>query len=289
MLSKLVKKHHLLIYTGFFIITLIPLIFSEIKTIKDLNVNSELFRIELTQFKNVNDLMAHIDGIYTVNHPVDKIDTSAYVNICSDVVKKRFYHGLAEYSIFDNWIAWLSGKLIWSHFLAIVEPDDILKHSAALCSQQSIVFMDLLNRKGIKNRNVGISSKEGNGHFLTEVYYKSSWHLFDVNKEPNWDSVLLAHQSMEFYLKNKDSLYKIYDGKLTPIQINYLTETIYYGQSNEFPAKNMLIFHRLTKLLTCLLPNFFLIMILISLFKQKKTSKFLRKFLKDLKLKRVNF
>ena len=45
----------------------------------------------------------------------------------SDIVKKRFYHGLSEYSIKDNWIAYIGGKLFWNHLVAIVDPDDIIK------------------------------------------------------------------------------------------------------------------------------------------------------------------
>ena len=260
-----IKKYLVLIYIGFFIITFSPLIISEIKTVVDLNLKSELFKIELTRFKNICDLTAYIDGIYSVRHSLDKMDTSIYVNICSDIVKKRFYHGLAEYSMFDNWIAALSGKLLWNHLSAIVDPDEILKYNEALCSQQTIVFMEILTRKGIKNRNVGIGSKDGKGHFLAEVFYANSWHMYDVNKEPHWNKVVLAHQSMDFYIKNKDSLYKIYDGKLTPMQINYLTETIHYGQPNKFPAKNMLIFHRITKFLTYVLPLFFALLLVFEL------------------------
>ena len=271
------------------LISLIPIFFSTVSNLKSTYRQEELFKIELTQFKNINDLMAHIEGIYSVNHPLDKIDTSAYVKLCSEIVKRRFHHGISNYSIHENWIAFLCGKIFWSHFSVIVDPNDILNYNQALCSQQAIVFMELLNKKGIKNRNVGIGSKDGKGHFLSEVYYNNSWHLFDVNKEPHWNKVVLAHQSMDFYIKNKDSLYKIYHDKLTPIQINHLIETINYGQPNTFPAKNMLLFHRITKIMTYLIPIFFCILIFLTILKQRIPNKIIKKTSAKIKFKKVDY
>ena len=271
-----------------FSLSLMPILFCTVSSIKNSLSHKELFNIELSRFQTIDDITAHIDGIYSAQYSLKKIDTTAYVKICSEIVKRRFYHGLSNYTLNENWIAFLSGKLFWPHLSAIVEPDDILNYNEALCSQQTIVFMEILTRKGIKNRNVGIGSKDGKGHFLAEVFYANSWHMYDVNKEPNWNQINLAHQSMDFYVKHKENLYKIYDGKLTQMQINYLTETIYYGQPNKFPAPNMLFFHRITKIMTYLLPVFFILMILITLFKQKNPSKLLRKTFNRFKTKRVN-
>lgn len=238
----------------------------------NLSIKNEVYNSELSGINTLERAVFFIDEMYDSKYH-DKFDTVLYVNVVSDFVKQRFYHGLAEYSINDNWIAALMGNLIWSHFSAIVDPNDILNHSEALCSQQAIVFMEILTIKGIENRSVGIGSKEGKGHFMTEVFYNNSWHLYDVNKEPRWDNIVLAHQSMSFYNNNKDSLYKIYQGKLTPSQVNQLTEKLQYGKPNEFSAKKMLLFHLISKIITYFLPIFFTIMFIIKLFKQfKKTQ-----------------
>jgi hypothetical protein len=272
-LLKHLKKYLLLIYILFFFISLLPLLISEINTRNDFNSNSELFKIELTRFKNINDLTAHIDGIYSVQHSLDKIDTSAYVNICSEIVKRRFFHGQSNYSINENWIACLSGKLIWAHLSAIVDPDDIMNYNEALCSQQAIVFMEILKRKGITTRWVGWGRKEGPGHFLTEVFYNNDWHLYDVNKEPNWQKIKIRHNSMSYYLNNKDSLSIIYDGLINKTTLSQFLNQVRYGQPNEFPAKKMLLFHRTTKLITYLLPIFFATLIIRQVLKNYKRKR----------------
>ncbi len=277
MILKPFKKHLLIIYTGLFTITFIPLIISEIKTSKDFIANSELFKIELTRFKNISDLTAHIDGIYSVQHSLDKMDTGAYVNICSEIVKHRFFHGQSNYSINENWIACLSGKLVWSHLSAIVDPDDILNYNDALCSQQAIVFTEILNRKGITTRWVGWGKKEGPGHFLTEVFYNNDWHLYDVNKEPQWQKIKNKQNSMSYYLNNKDSLRIIYEGLINKTTLSQFLNQVRYGQPNEFPAKKMLLFHQVTKFITYLLPIIFVTLITREVLKNYKRKRRIRK------------
>jgi hypothetical protein len=257
-----IKKHLVLVYIVFLIITLLPFVISGFKTIKNSNPKPELFKIELSQFKSISDLTAYIDSIYTVKYSKEKMDTAAYVNICSEIIQHRFYHGQSNYSINENWIALICGKLFWSHLSAIVIPDDILNYNEALCSQQAIVFMEVLNSKGISSRWVGWGKKEGPGHFLTEVFYNNDWHLYDINKEPQWQKITNRHNSMSYYLNNRDSLSIIYDGLIDKTTLSVFLKQIRFGQPNEFPAKKMLLFHRATKTITYLLPLFFMFLII---------------------------
>ena len=284
MLLKHLKKYLLLIYILFFFISLLPLLISEIKTRKDFNSNTELFKIELTRFKNINDLTAHIEGIYSAQYSLKNIDTTAYVNICSEIVKRRFFHGQSNYTMNENWIAFLSGNLFWAHFSAIVEPDDILNYDEALCSQQAIVFIEILKRKGITTRWIGWGKKEGPGHFLTEVFYNNDWHLYDVNKEPNWQKIKIRHNSMNYYLNNKDSLSIIYSGLINKTTLSQFLNQVRYGEPNEFPAKKMLLFHRVTKFITYFLPFVFVVLIMVNLFKKANR----RKRRKKIKLYQTN-
>jgi hypothetical protein len=244
-----------------FFISILPIAIYSVSKLDENQSSKELFKIELSHFKSIKDLTAYIDGVYSVNNSLSKMDTAAYVNITSEIVKRRFYHGISHYSVHENWIAALLGQCFWSHFSAIVEPDDILLHNEALCSQQAIVFTELLKRKGITTRWVGIGKKEGPGHFLSEVYYNKDWHLYDVNKEPNWDKIKSKHNSMNYYLNNKDSLCVIYDGLLNKATLDLFLKEVRYGVPNEFPAKKMLMFHRATKAITYLLPVFFAFLI----------------------------
>jgi len=229
----------------------------------------ELFHSELTSLNSVKQIVNYIDSSYYKVSSATNLDTALYVKVSSDFVKKRFYHGLSHYTINDNWIAALSGKLLWSHLSAIVKPEDILKHAEGLCSQQTIVFLEILRRKGVRFRTVGLGFKEGPGHFLSEVSFNGSWHLYDVTVEPKWEKVANHHRSMEYYMQNKDSLFLVYDGRLDRKVFDKIMEKIEYGKENEFPAKKMLLFHQVTLVLTYIIPLLFLVLLFMALFKEK--------------------
>lgn len=183
-----------------------------------------------------------------------KTDTSAYVQLCSELIEKRFHFGTARYEISDNWIVYFLGKSLWSHFDAIVDANDLLKHNEGLCSQQTIVFLSLLKNKGISFRTVGLGFKEGPGHFLCEVRYNNAWNLYDVSIEPRWAAIYSQNRSLDFYLRNKDLLYLVYDGKISKESFELLLRKIEYGKPGALPAKNMLLFHHLTYSLTFVFP-----------------------------------
>lgn len=278
-------KIRLVAYLLLLSISLLPIVFSTVSILKKTYSHKELFNIELSRFNNIADITAHIDGIYSANHSLPQIDTLAYVKAASDIVKKRFYRGLSEYTLKDNWITYISGKLFWNHLTAIVEPDDILDYTEGLCSQQTIVFLEILKRKGINTRWVGLGYKEGPGHFLAEVYYQGKWHMYDVNLEPKWEKVSNHHESIAYYAQYPDSLFLAYEGIISRSLYNKIMEKVQYGEVNEFPANNMLLFHRATKIITYLIPFFLGILILLTLFKQKVPSKIIQKTASKLKYK----
>ncbi len=155
---------------------------------------------------------------------------------------------------------------------AIVAPNDILKYPYGLCSQQTIVFMELLKRKGIKSRSVGLGYDEGPGHFLSEVYYEGSWHLYDISAEPVWKKIHNHHKSMEYYLNNKDSLYIVYESRMPKPLFDKITEKVVYGKVNDFPAKKMLLFHRFTYVLILFLPVFLLSLFFFYYMRERKNN-----------------
>ena len=277
MLKRQFNKFSLYLYIFLFILSIYPVIFSTVSNINSKRNKNELFNIQLTRFKSVDDIIAHIDGVYSAKYSIKKMDTVGYVSITSDIVKKRFFHGLSVYSFKDNWITYVFGKLFWSHLNAIVDPDDILDYPEGLCSQQTIVFLEILKRKGIQTRWVGLGYKEGPGHFVAEVFYESNWHLYDVNMEPKWEKIVNHHKSIGYYKINPDSLYTTYEGILDKTVFYKIMQKVKYGNVNEFPAKKMLLFHQLTKLLTYILPAFFLILIIITMNRKEIPAKILKK------------
>lgn len=253
---NLFRKNKGLIYLFFFILTLLPFInFGVHKEKKKMPRPHELYNPDLQEIDNVGQIIEKIQSYQTFSRITD---TLLFVKKTSEFVKNKFAHGLANYSLSENWIVYLLGKIIWSHFSAIVDPEDIVKHSEALCSQQTIVFMEILRRKGIRFRTVGLGYKEGPGHFLCEVHYQNQWHLYDVTMEPQWKKIRNDHQELQYYLSNKDSLYRIYSHKIKREVFDKLLEQIKYGEPNEFPAKKMLLFHKTTKAITIILPVIFL-------------------------------
>lgn len=229
---------------------------------------NESYNPALKNLNSINKLEYFIDKTIQILN-LKPNDTAQYVFYTSEILKSRFYHGLSNYSISDNWIAALLGKFSWSHFSAIVNPNDIIQHSEALCSQQAIVFLELLKRKNISFRTVGLGPKEGPGHFLCEVYYDNDWHLYDIDKEPQWYLINNVHKDMNYYLKQPDQLYRIYSYRMTRQEFDHLINKISYGEPNEFPAKNMLLFHQVTRVITYIIPIFFLFLT-IKTFVRKK-------------------
>ncbi len=232
----------------------------------------EQYNQDLSTINSLEKASEYIDN-ECAKANLSKYDTIEFVKLISRFTKQRFYHGLSHYDISENWIAYLSGKFLWAHLSAIVDPNDILKHQEGLCSQQTIVFMELLKQKKISVRSIGLGYKEGPGHFLSEVNYSGSWHLYDVTMEPAWKKVVNHHKSIEYYLNNKDSLYLAYEGKYDRALFNKLLERVTYGKNNDFSARNMLLFHRLTLALGYLLPIIFLILFLFSILKKRNAIK----------------
>lgn len=247
-----------LILLFLFALSISPFFFKFFEENKIKQVNNEQFDPNLLYLNDIGKIQKYIDSVYS-KHKSPNFDTAFYVQTVSSVVKQRFYRDLSNYKISENWIAVLLGKVTWPHLSAIVSPDDILKYPNGLCSQQTIVFMELLKLKGINVRSIGLGYKEGPGHFLCEVYYNKSWRLHDVTFEPKWIKASNVHESMNYYLSNKDSLYIVYETRIPRNVFDKITERIVYGKTNEFPARKMLVFHTFTKILIYLIPIFLLL------------------------------
>jgi hypothetical protein len=146
---------------------------------------------------------------------------------------------------------------------AIVIPDDIMKYPYAACSQQSIVMMELLRRKGFDTRKVIFINGKRNGHFAFETYYKGSWHFSDPNLEP--DRELLASRnnpSVAALANDKELLLAAYR-HMPQEQILRIFKKFAYGTPNTFPAPRGIIYQRITKGLSQIIWLFFLIAFLL--------------------------
>ena len=246
--------------------------------------NKEDFDPTLSRLNTLNKLASYCDSLYKVSALQNGLGdfSEKYTDIAYSVVRNRFYHGYSSYDLNNNFMAVMMGEVAMDGLSAIVIPDDILEFPYAACSQQSIVLMEVLRRKGISTRKVGFKGTLG-GHFSMEVYFGGLWHFYDANMEPDI-KVLAAYNKPEisFLVSHPDVLQKAY--KQYPAEkINDLFPTYSYGSIDAFPAPKAIIFHRITKFLSYTLWSFFLLAFIWARKKYKALSR------AELKRKRMVF
>ncbi|MFT3682508.1 MAG: hypothetical protein QM791_19790 [Ferruginibacter sp.] len=197
----------------------------------------EDFDPSLSGIKSLDQLEEYVDKRAAANNITP--GSFEYVELTESVVKQRFYHGFSHFSLNENWVAALGGR--FDEGLACkVKPEDILQHSNAACSQQSIVMMALLRKKHIDYRKVGFPH-----HYAMEVMIGKNWFFFDPDMEPT----ISKDQRMETsWLLQGDSLKQYYNAAVHKdldyqfgVGIKATTGTV-----NEIPAANIKIFHSLT-------------------------------------------
>jgi hypothetical protein len=100
-------------------------------------------------------------------------------------VRDRFIHGFSYIPVRDNWVLKSTFGLISDEYRSPVDPDDILRHRHAICSQQSIVFMELLRRYGIPYGAVLFKWPDPDptfhGHFAVAAKVDGQWRYYDSN------------------------------------------------------------------------------------------------------------
>jgi hypothetical protein len=234
----------------------------------------------LSRLNTLYKLEQYCDSLYAgatsaVNS--DKFEKN-YSYLVSSVIRKRFYHGYSYYGFGSNYMAMLFSKLTLQGYSAVVMPDDILKHSFAACSQQSIVMMEILKSKGFKTRKISFYGKKAGGHFCFEVFYTNTWHFYDPNLEPD-TTVLNAYDrpGIAFLASHPEILLKAYK-RYPREEILDIFPTYSYGAINEFPAPHAILFQKLTKFLSYTIWLFFLVGFLLvrRSYKRLSSNKYVR-------------
>jgi len=228
----------------------------------------------LQSFQDYMDSLARAKNIAVEDSP-------DFVNELDTLIRKRFYHGYATYKWKDNYIIWLLGNFVWSHLHGIVKPEDIVKRNDAMCSQQAIIFMELLKQRGYQVRKAAL-----NNHFCSEVFYKGKWHLYDTNNEIYFKDKNNI-PSLQELVDKKDSLVpqELYPKKTPEEAITLLNiDKAVVGKINEFPARKALILHRVTHFLSHTLWLF--LFLIWYIYKNKKKTSATIKTPKKVKLSR---
>jgi len=219
----------------------------------------EDFDPSLSRLNSIEKIEQYCDSLYASQITTTNDEYSKnYTDIVSAVIRKRFYHGYSHYGFQNNYVAFLASKATVQGYGAIVVPDDILDYPFAACSQQSIVMMEVLQKKGLKTRKISFQGKI-TGHFGFEVFFDGAWHFYDPNLEPDVD-VLNKYDRPEiaFLASHPDILLQAYRDHPTR-EIMDVFPTYSYGTVNKFPAPRAIIFQKVSKFLSYTIWLFFLI------------------------------
>lgn len=206
----------------------------------------EDFDISLMRINSMDALQKYCDSLHKA-----AMGQRSYPGIVSEVLRNRFYHGYSYYDTGNNPMAIFTAPLIKDGITAIVVPDDILKFPNAACSQQSIVGMELLKRKGFPVRKVAMfDDVQQVGHFSYEAFYNGDWHYFDSNIEP--DVTVLRkfdRPSVAFLKKHPEIVAAAYSKRDTAL-FQRLIANATVGQINEFPATKAYVYQKVTMILS---------------------------------------
>lgn len=204
----------------------------------------EEFDPSLLYIRSLDKLIQHVDSI-NAGPTVTKNDSLNYANLMARTLRMRFIHGWSRYTWKNNWLLAILQPL-HPHLMGIVAPDDILNYPEALCSQQSIIGMEALKRKGYRYRKVGFYI-DNKGHFTYEILLNDGWHYYDLDKEPSLKFMEKNNRPSIYRLAN-DSLMraKAYINKDPWIADKLLKSYNNHHPINVFPARKMRFVHRLT-------------------------------------------
>ena len=241
-----------------------------------------LFTINLFEDKGYNHReeydpkLSYINSVARLAGSVDSlaqcmdIDHGSYEYVfeITRLIRHRFYHGYSHFNFRENWIAALCGRFIEAGFSAKVQPDKILQHSNAACSQQAIVMMDLLKQKHIPYRHLGFPH-----HYAIDVLINGKWYFFDPNMEPNMAKEQRCEDGWKY---NSDSLKQYYDkSKMEDMEFALGDGLLAIkGPVNEVPAPNARLFQATTAVLSKILWCFPLLLLYL---RSKKYFPFNRK------------
>lgn len=204
----------------------------------------EKFDSRLSYINTVQKLISHTDSIAFSGNI--KAGTYEYAAVLESVISNRFYHGFSHFTLSENWVAAVSGKWLKEDYACKVQPEAIMQQSYAACSQQSLVMMAVLRKKGMNYRSVGFPH-----HYAMEVQAGNEWYFFDANMEP---SISKENRSLAHWQHQNDYLKKFYDSKHYS-NLDYQFgkgQTAIVGAINEEPAKNARLFHAITAVLSAM-------------------------------------
>ncbi|MES2849537.1 MAG: hypothetical protein V4685_10815 [Bacteroidota bacterium] len=202
----------------------------------------EKFDPSFARINSIKLLEEHTDSIALLKNITKR--SFEYVELLESVIEQRFYHGFSHFNTSENWIAALAGKLIKEDFACKVQPEKIMQHPNAACSQQALVMMAVLRNKKISYRSLGLPH-----HYAMEVLIGNEWFFCDPNMEPG---ITREQRMLSHWQHQTDILKQYYDSSRYP-DLDYhfgKNQMVIVGTINEIPAQKARVFHSVTGILS---------------------------------------
>jgi hypothetical protein len=159
------------------------------------------------------------------------------------LVRAKFYHGYSKYTFCENWIAHFAGRFVWTDLSAKIDPEDVLDHPYAGCSQQGLVVQEILKRRGYEYATVGLPP-ESFPHFASAVKISGRWYYID-----SWGPIPRGQERLIplGLIRSGRSLDQDFVGSVGADFRSALAQRKAFVRSvNSFPASEGLVFHKLT-------------------------------------------
>ena len=216
------------------------------------NMANEIYDPEIGSINSLQALKKNIQ-IIVEQENLSGIEIPIYID---DLLRKKFMHGSSSINTKGNWLLQVADTILIDELAFSFSAEDVAMHNRAICSQQAILFQELIADFGFEYESVGfnvplLEFKEVSGdkefnHFDSAVKVDNNWYYFDSNLEPIYDrknhlvySELLIGQSE----------------RLTELYPSYkwaeITEGMIYSSSrNTFPAPTGLLIQQISKVLS---------------------------------------
>ena len=216
--------------------------------------HTEIYDEKIAKIDNLNDLKKFVDYEIKENN-FEGIDIPIYID---EIVRKKYFFTMAFISADTNWI--LIGADYFfpeRYFLSAVDPEDLVKKNYGMCSQQSIIFQELIKSYPFEYASIRFSS-DVFGHFASAVKVDDDWFYFDSFFEPVYDrnNPLIVKKILKADI---EVIRKLYPHHVTSFgdplyperNFDLLTkEEITLGDLNSFPAKQGVMFQKITRFLS---------------------------------------
>ena len=213
----------------------------------------EIYDPLVGSIKSLQELKSIIYQVIEENK-LSGIEIPIYID---DLLRKKFLHGSSSISLSGNWLLQFIDKTFPAKEITFsLSPNDIAKSNRAICSQQAVLFQELVKEFGFEYESVGFdipllepvrgdADNEFN-HYASAVKVENDWYYFDSNLEPEYDrcssdiyTEILAGESARL-----SKLYPKY--KWAEIKEGM----VYNSNRNVFPAKNGLLIQQISKIIS---------------------------------------